>query len=281
MIINLNGRLVPEAAARISVLDRGFLYGDGLFESLRVARGQPFRLSQHLQRLRRGMAHLKLLAPWNDQELAQFARETVAANNLPEAVMRITLTRGVGPRGYSPKAANSPTLTMTLHPAQLIAPGELEHWKLHTAALRLPADYELAAYKTCNKLPQILARAEAEEHGADEALLLNTADFVTEGAASNIFWMNGASCGTPPLRAGALPGVTREIILELAAQRKWELIEQNLTRDQLYQQDAVFLTLSTIGVAAAVALDGQPLKLSPRVGQLHAAYWELVNRECR
>src|SRR5437879_212281 len=137
MFVFLNGQFVPEEEAVVSVFDRGFLYGDGLFETLRVAGGKPFCWAQHLQRLQRGADFLKLRLPFGAEELRAAAARLVQENQMPESLLRINLSRGVGPRGYSPKGADQPVLVMSLHPAPAI---DLEHppqWRLLTASLRL------------------------------------------------------------------------------------------------------------------------------------------------
>ncbi len=117
MITFLNGRFVPEAQALIPVNDRGFMYGDGLFETVRVVNGRPFRLAQHLERMTRGADFLKIKPPFAPRELQQFAEQLIEQNQMPEAVLRVTLTRGPGERGYTPNAEGRPTVVMTLHAA--------------------------------------------------------------------------------------------------------------------------------------------------------------------
>src|SRR3954452_8771677 len=228
MIVFLNGQFVPEEQAVVSVFDRGFLYGDGLFETLRVANGKPFRWEQHLLRLRRGAELLKIKMPYSPEELRRFVARLVEENQMPEALLRLTLTRGVGIRGYSPQRAVHPTFTMSLHPTPQPDPKSPVQWRLITSSIRLPAGEPLAHFKTCNKLPQILARAEADATGADEALLLNTDGFVVEGASSNLFWIKDDTICTPPLAAGVLPGVTRGVVLEICENLNLKMKETNI-----------------------------------------------------
>ena len=174
MIVFLNGRLVPETQAVVSVFDRSFLYGDGLFEVMRVCSGRPFRWAEHFDRFQRGAAFLKIQVPFAEGDLRKQALQLIERNGMPESLLRVTLSRGVGLRGYSPKGADSPALVMTLHPAPDADGQPVPRWRVMTASFRLPANEPLAQFKTCNKLPQILARAEADAAGADESLLLNT-----------------------------------------------------------------------------------------------------------
>ena len=279
MIVFLNGQFVPEEKAVVSVLDRGFLYGDGLFESIRVYGGIPFRWPQHLARLQRGAEFLNLRSPFSADELRQFADQLVTHNHLPEALLRLTLSRGIGPRGYSPRGADQPNLIMTLHPTPRVDRRNLACWKLVTASLRVPAKEKLNAFKTCNKLPQILARAEAEAQGADEALLLNTDGEVAEAASSNLFWIaNGAVC-TTPLESGILAGVTRSIVLELCASLGIPAREIAIKPEALRRADGLFLSLSTLGIVEVISLDDHNLECSPVTEQIRVGYDRLVRAE--
>src|SRR5215472_16973761 len=189
MVVFLNGEFVPEKDAVISVFDRSFLYGDGLFETMRVVQGRPFRWAEHMERLERGASFAGIRIPFAEASLRKFAEELIAKNQVPEALLRLTLSRGVGVRGYSPKGAEQPTIVMSLHEFLPVDPENPPGWRLITSSFRLPADEALAQFKTCNKLPQILARAEADAAGADEALLSNTEGHVVEASSSNLFWV--------------------------------------------------------------------------------------------
>lgn len=277
MLVFLNGQFVPEELAVVSVFDRSFLYGDGLFETLRVCRGKPFRWMQHLERLHHGAEFLGLRLPFADDALTRFAEELIAGNHLADGLLRITLSRGVGVRGYSPKGADRPVLVMSLHPLPPMA-APTRGWRLLTSSRRLPAGESLAQHKTTNKLAQILARAEADAVGADEALLLNTDGLVVEGASSNLFWVQSEVICTPPMTSGVLAGVTRAVVLELCRELALPAQESTVTPAELRQAEGVFLTLSSFGVMAAAELDGMPLAQSPRVEKLHRAYEELLAR---
>jgi aminodeoxychorismate lyase len=279
MIVFLNGRFVPEAQALVSVFDRSFLYGDGLFETMRVVRGKPFRWVQHLERLRNGADFLGIKIPFGCKALERFAAGLITQNSMPDALLRLTLSRGVGLRGYSPNGATTPALVMTLHPllgASTVASGG---WKLHTASFHLPAGERLAQFKTANKLAQVLARAEADAAGADEALLLNTDGFVVEGASSNLFWVEEGTICTPPLASGILAGVTRAVTVELCQQLALPLAERQITAGGLRAVAGVLVTLSSFGVVECGALDGVPLARSSLVQKLRLAYDELLLRE--
>ncbi|HKI70354.1 MAG TPA: aminotransferase class IV [Verrucomicrobiae bacterium] len=288
---------MPEEQAVVSVFDRSFLYGDGLFETMLVRNGKPFRWVQHLERLRRGADFLKIKLPFSAEELRDFAGKLVEKNSMPNALLRLTLSRGVGVRGYSPQGAEKPTLVMSLHPAALaLAPsfspagsggegarrageGIPLHWKLITSSHRLPANEPLAQFKTANKLAQILARAEADAAGADEALLISTDGYVAEATSSNLFWIEDGVVCTPPLASGILPGVTRTIVFEIGRSLGAAVQESNIAKAELIEAEAVFLTLSSMGVVEAIELDSKSLKQSPLVEKIQSAYTQLVEAE--
>ena len=194
---------------------------------------------------------------------------------MPDAILRLTLSRGVGLRGYSPRGADQPVLVMSLHPAPLADPLHPPQWRLITASFRLPAGEALAQYKTCNKLPQILARAEADAAGADEALLLNTDGLVAEAASSNLFWFDHDVVCTPPLQAGALAGVTRGVVLKLCAQLGFTTRAGGVRPEELRGAAGVFLTLSTFGAVEAVTLDGVELARAPHLEAIRTGYENL------
>jgi len=276
MIVFLNGRFVPEREAVISVNDRGFLYGDGLFETIRVCRSRAFRIAQHLARLAQGAETLKIKLPIPPQDLQRHAQDLISRNGNPEAVLRITLSRGPGERGYSPRGADQPTLVMTLHPAPALDPEQPHEWTLITSSNRIPAGDALAAFKTASKLVNVRARMEAEEQGANEALLLNTQGDAAETASANLFWICNRTIFTPALAAGILPGITRAVILEICARLGLSTNQQGIKPDALRLAEAIFLTQSALGVIAVTSLDGKPFTVPPVVHQIHRAYCELL-----
>ncbi|HXF10065.1 MAG TPA: aminotransferase class IV [Desulfuromonadaceae bacterium] len=263
----------------MSVFDRAFLLGDGLFETIRIFNSKPFRWQQHWDRLKHGADFLKIKLPLGQERLRRAALELIRKNRTPDALLRLTLSRGVGVRGYSPKGANRPTLVMSTHPAPPGGFKKAPTWTLVTSSLRLPADERLAGFKSCNKLPQIMARMEADAVRADEALLLNTDGFVVEGAASNLFWIKNGTILTSPLASGILPGVTRAVALELCRTLKVPVRQKNVRRQELLKADGVFLSLSSWGIVEANRLDGKKLKRSPLTRQIAKAYNDLLANE--
>ncbi|HMO66026.1 MAG TPA: aminotransferase class IV, partial [Verrucomicrobiota bacterium] len=171
MEVFLNGDFVPADAARVSVFDRSFLYGDGLFETIRCHDGLPFAWAWHLDRLHAGAEFLRLRLPFGDEALLEAALELLRRNGLADAMLRLHVSRGVGRRGYSPTGAGEPGVVITTHPAPEVSPEQPLRWRLVTAPFRVAAGDPLAPFKTSSRLLNVLARQRAEEAGADEALI--------------------------------------------------------------------------------------------------------------
>ena len=279
MITFINRRFVPLEQAVISVFDRGFLYGDGLFEAIHFRNGRPFRWDAHLERLQAGLDYLMLKCPYSSSELRDFATRLINENRMPDCLLRLNVSRGPSARrGSSPLGANTPTVVMALHPAPP-KPTELPRWRVMTSTVRLPAADPLANIKTCNKLLQVLARAEADAAGADDIILLNTDGFVAEGSSSNVFWIKNGAASTPPLTHGILPGVTRSVIFELCKQIGLPVCEGNITSQQLSESEGVFLSLTSFGVVECESLDAKPLQTSALVTKLFHQYNSLFEKE--
>lgn len=267
---------MPEAQAVVSIHDRGFMYGDGLFETMPVVNGRPFCLAQHLERMARGADFLKIKCPFTAQELATFAKQLIEKNQVPDAILRVTLTRGPGERGYTPRAGGRSTVAMTLHPAPTLDPPP--QWNLVTSSYRIPAADPLASFKTLNKLTHIMARSEVVEKGADEALLLNTNGEVAEAASGNVFWVARNRVCTVPAGCGALPGITRAVVLEICPALGLPTDERVIKPVALRNAEGIFITQSALGIVPVVAFDGEAVASSPLVAQLRHAYCERLSR---
>lgn len=276
----LDGQFVPAESAVVSVFDRGFMYGDGLFETLRVSNGVPFQWGLHWDRWAAGLEALGFPPVLERGPLRAAAVELARMNAIPEGVLRVAVSRGVGPRGYSPKGADRPTLVMSLSPFPCLPP-RLLRWRLHTARSVHLSSALLNSFKTANRLPQILARMEAEQAGADEALVCDHGGQVAEAASGNVFWLQGNALHTPPLTLGALPGVARATVLTLATHLSLEVRESVIDPLALRAADGVFLSLSTHGVIEAVELDGHPLRCNEFVDRLWRSWERLVDQETR
>lgn len=279
MVVFLNGQFVPEQEATVPVTDRGFLYGDSLFETLRVFRGRPFRLAQHLERMARGAEYLGIKLPHPARQIQRFVEELIAKNSLPDAVLRVTLTRGSGERGYTPGDEHTPTLLITMHPAPPINPEQPALCSLVTSTHRVPATDALSSFKTGSKLLQVMARVEAKAKGADEALLLNSNGEVAEAAGANLFWIYREKVCTIPTGRGVLPGITRAVVLEICQNLNLPTNKRVIKRSALQECDALFLTQSVLGVVVVASLDGEPVPQSPIVEQLHRTYCEMLAKE--
>ena len=278
MFVFLNGAFVAESEAKVSIMDRGFLYGDGLFETLRVYRGAPFRWNAHLRRLHHGLGELGVTAPLKDAELRDAADELIARNNAAESILRIQITRGPGRRGYASAGAVQPTIVMTTHPAPPVSPSP-PLWTLIASQFRVQSGNRLNCTKSSNKLINVLAKDEAAQKGADESLLLNERDEVVESTSANVFWIKGDAVCTPPLSSGALPGVTRDVVMEICESLQISLREQDGKLAAFHAADGVFLTLSSWEVVEASSIDGASLNRSQLPGRLFAAYRDVVDRE--
>jgi branched-chain amino acid aminotransferase len=249
-------QITDDHRAEIDLTDRGLTLGDGLFETLLIVGGKPFRLDDHLDRMLASAEVLRL--PISRAEI------TVPINDLAEraprgaAVIRITVTRGSGPRGLRLPPHPQPTIFATAAPWQ-IEPA-LRSARLATASIRRNRHSPLSRLKTLAYLDNILALQEALERGADDALILNTDDHVACASTANLFVIRGADLLTPPLHDGVLAGVTRKLVLQFGATLGLNAREASIGVDDLHAADAVFLTNSVSLVTLVTALDGAPLK---------------------
>jgi aminodeoxychorismate lyase len=255
----VNGQYIPSDRPALPVNDRSFMYGDGLFETIRITNGQPFLWHEHLDRLRRGAEFLKIPIPAAFTEIEEATRHLLAQNDTPEGMVRIHLSRGAGERGYGLPKTPQPTLVITTHKALHAAPRGLN---VITSTIRVLADDALAHYKTANRLPNILARLQADDAGGDEALLLNNRGEIAEATAANVFVLRSRELITPPLASGALAGTTRAFILKIAPQFGIAAIEAPLTVEDLLKSDGVYLTSAHWLIAPVVSLDGTALRSS-------------------
>jgi aminodeoxychorismate lyase len=272
MIVFLNGHFLPETEAVISINDRGFLLGDGLFETVRVSGGKPFRFAQHLERLTRGADFLKIKLPFTPKELEKKSTQLIEENKMSDAILRLTLTRGTGERGYTPGNENKPTLAMTLH----TTPETPVEWNLITSSFHIPASDPISSFKTTSKILHVLARAEAKEKGADEALLVNTNGEVAETASGNLFWIYHDQICTVPTGRGVLPGVTRAVVLEICQSLGLQTNKCVIKPEALRNSEGIFVTQSALGIIPVSVFDGKTVKPSPLVDPIAQAYNEML-----
>jgi branched-chain amino acid aminotransferase len=268
MICWLGGRLTDGSAASISIDDPGFLVGDGVFETALLRNGGFFRLREHLLRFAASAASLRIAAP-DTQTLDRIVRDVVRANQLRDAAIRITLTRGV----------RTPVLLVTARPPDSEWLRRARRgWRIITAATRRPSVAAVPAQlKALGRTWGLLARLEAADAGADDALLLNDAGFVCEGPAWNVFWRIGSVLHTPTLDAGVLAGVTRSTLLDLAPALGFTVQEGLFDRASLDAADEIFASMTSVGVVSIREIDHRVMPaLTPAADAFLPRYDDLV-----
>lgn len=250
MKVWLHNKIVPESRAQVSVLDRGFLYGDGVYEAVRVYQGKIFRAEQHWKRLAGSLKSIHMKIPWSHSYLTAACLATAKANGMPEALARVTISRGVGEIGYDPRSAKKPTLTVIAVPIRQDLPRLWESGvKIAIVKIRRNPMRSLSpAIKHTNSLNGILAKIEALKTGAFEGVFLNLEGFVAEGTISNIFMVKRGVVKTPSLNCGILDGVTRRSVIELARKNGIKVLETRIPLKELLAADEVFLTSTTMEV---------------------------------
>lgn len=267
----------------MSVLDTGFTYGDSVYETMRTYGGRPFRLDRHLQRLRASAGRLGIAVPIGDEVLRRWAAELLARAANPESYLRITVSRGRGELSYNFDRVEGPTVVMVVKPFPAYPEAAYsEGVDVIVSSVRRNHPQALdPAIKASNLLNNILAIREAQARGAAEALLLNHAGFLAEGASTNVFLVRAGVVTTPPLDAGILAGITREIVLEVGRRLGLPLREEPVPAEALRAADEAFLTSSTREVMPIRTVDGQPVgtgKPGPLTRRLLAAFREEVAR---
>lgn len=281
----IDGRIRSATEARVSVLDHGLLYGDGVFEGIRFYHGRPFRLGEHLQRLDDSARAIALAVPLERDELEQAVAETVAAFPQEAGYLRLVVTRGPGPLGLDPAPCHRPTLFIVAHGLALVSDEARGRGiRLVTASTRrLGSDGIDPRIKSLNYLNNILARIEANAAGADEALLLNAAGRIAEGSADNVFAVCRDGLVTPPVSEGALDGVTRRLVIELATAAGMAVIERPMATYDLYTARECFLTGTGAELIPVAEVDGRPLpeRPGPVFRDLHRRFRQIIEEETR
>jgi len=261
----LNGRLRPEREAVIPVMDHGLLYGDGVFEGIRFYHRRPFRLAAHLQRLMDSCTAIRLTLPYSRERLTEAVDEIIGTFPGENGYLRLMVTRGTGPMGLDPAGCTRPNVILIATRLEMVHPNlRREGIRLIIAATRrLPADGLDPRIKSLNYLNHILARMEATRAGAQEAVLLNGLGRVTEGSAENLFIVRDGALATPRPVDGALAGITRGLVLELASELDIPAREAPLTPYDLYTADECFLTGTGAELIPVREVDGRPLRHCP------------------
>jgi len=272
-LIYLDGQIVPESQAKISVFDHGVLYGDGVFEGIRFYNGRVFRLEQHIRRLYDCAKALLLNVPLTPGEMIKATCDTVRANGLRDGYIRLVITRGVGPMGLNPYKCPKPSVFIIAASIQLYTEeAYLNGLTMATVATRRPShDILSPQVKSLNYLNNVMAKVEAIQAGAEEGLMLNDVGLVAECTGDNIFIVRDGVISTPPLTAGALGGITRGAVIDIARELGIPLRERDFSRHDVFTADECFLTGTAAEVIAAVKLDqrvigtGKPGEITQRV----------------
>ena len=261
MKIYIDGAFYADNEAKISVFDHGLLYGDGVFEGIRFYNGRVFRLKEHLDRLYDSARAICLTVPLTQDEMTRAVLESIRQNQLRDGYIRLVVTRGVGDLGLNPKLCRKATViiiaaNITLYPAELYQKG----LEVITCATRRVSPSALSpAVKSLNYLNNVMAKIEAMQAGAGEGLMLNDQGYVAECTGDNIFVIKNGAISTPPISAGALRGITRQVVIDIAAEFGMPVSEENMTRYELYIADEIFLTGTAAEVIPVVKLDSRAI----------------------
>jgi branched-chain amino acid aminotransferase len=284
-MVNVNGRISHEHEAVISVFDHGFLYGEGIYETLRTYSGRLFRFDRHARRLRNSARMIELVIPFTDDELARHNSDTIAATKLngKEAYVRVLVTRGVGELTYDLKAMPKPSWVIIVK-ALVEPPIHIYEHGCKVALVDIVRNHPGSVnpmIKSNNLMNQALAAQEAFEQGAFDGVMRNFRGELTECATSNLFIVRNDVVLTPPLECGVLPGITRELIFEVGRNVGVEVREQILRDDDLFNAEEAFLTSTTRELVPIVAVNQQPIgsgKPGATSCKLLKAFRELARR---
>ncbi len=257
----LNTGLVDEAEARISVFDHGLLYGDGVFEGIRVYSGRVFEQDAHIKRLFESARAIRLDMPMTKEELVGAVETTVRANGIVDGYIRLIVTRGVGSLGLNPFTCERGQLIIIASTIQLY-PEELYETGMKVVSATTVRNHPLAIppqVKSLNYLNNILAKIEALDSDVPEAIMYNHEGYVAEATGDNVFMVRNGAVYAPPVEAGSLEGITRAVVIRLARGQGIEVVEKNLTRYDLYVCDELFLTGTAAEVIGVVQIDGRTI----------------------
>lgn len=283
MLIYLDGEFVPKERATVSVFDHGLLYGDGVFEGIRAYNGRVFRLDEHLRRLHDSARAIRLTIPLSVGEIEEVVLDTLRKNHIRDGYVRLVVTRGVGDLGLNPERCPKATVfciadTIALYPPRYYDEG----LTVVTAATRRNAPDALnPRIKSLNYLNNILAILDGQAAGAQEVIMLSQEGYVVECSGDNIFLVRGDRLVTPPIHAGALDGITRAAVIELAHEMGVPIQETVFTLYDVYTADECFLTGTAAEVVSVVTADGRQIgdgKPGAMTGKLREAFRELTRR---
>lgn len=268
-MIYLNNKLVSESKAKVSVFDHGFLYGDGIYETLRAYNRVVFKIDEHIERLFRSASMISLKIPQSADEIKRAVYKTIMANGQNDAyIIRISISRGTGTIGLDPELCPKPTFVIISRPFKEY-PKEYYEKGVKIAIVNVRRNFKGALnpqIKSLNFLNNILAKIESKNKGAYEAIMLNHRGYIAEGTITNIFFVNNNILCTPSLDVGILDGITRRIILDLAKGLKIKTKEGKFTRRYLYNAQEVFISNTTMEVMPVTEIDN--IKIGTKVGKI-------------
>jgi len=259
--IYINGQIVPQEDAKISVFDHGLLYGDGVFEGIRAYHGKIFTLDEHLDRLYDSATAISLKIPITKAEMAEAIKQTMKANNLSDSYIRLVVTRGVGKLGLDPNKCATPQIIIIADTIELYSKALYEKGLDIVTVTTIRNHFSALdpKIKSLNYLNNILAKIESIQSGAGEALMLNKDGYVAECAGDNIFIFKNNILLTPPSSAGILVGITRNVVMKLAAEMGVQVREELMTRYDLYIAEECFLTGTAAEIIPVVKIDGRTI----------------------
>jgi len=286
MRVYLNNKFVDEEKAVVSVFDHGFLYGDGVFETLRAYQGRFFRLDEHLRRLKVSAQGLEISIPHTFPVLRQLLHDTLLVNHLKNALLRIYISRGYGPIGLDPDLCRKPTTVIIPRVFNGYNSRQYHHGlKIAIVSVRrTPRAVLNPQIKSANFLNNVLAKIQSKRKRADEGLMLTVDGYLAEGSISNLFIVRGERLYTPMVDLGILEGITRRFVIALAKRSDIPVKETRLRPSDLYKADECFLTSTSMEIMPVSKADGITIsygKPGPITRLLHEAYQEQVRLECR
>ena len=281
MKIFIDGKYFDQKNAKISVFDHGLLYGDGVFEGIRAYNGRVFKLKEHIDRLFYSAKAILLTIPMSHAEMIKAVVDTCRRNKIRDGYIRLVVTRGVGTLGLNPNKCKEPSVIIIADKIQVYPPSMYQRGMdiVTVATTRNLHSAINPAIKSLNYLNNILAKIEANNAGVEEAIMLNAEGFVSECTADNIFIVKGNQLMTPPLSAGALYGITRGVVMDLARENGMAVTEPNLTRYDLFIADECFLTGTGAELIPVVKIDGRVIgagKPGPATKDLVTRYHALT-----
>ncbi len=281
MKVYIDGQYYDERNAKVSVFDHGLLYGDGIFEGIRAYNGRVFKLKEHIDRLFCSARAILLSVPISHAEMMRAVVATCRRNKVRDGYIRLVVTRGRGTLGLNPNRCQEPSVIIIADKIQLY-PAELYQNGLEIVTVPTTRNLHSAlnpAIKSLNYLNNVLAKIEANNAGCEEAIMLNAEGFVAECTGDNIFIVKDGRLQTPPLSAGALYGITRQTVMQLAQDEGVPVSEPNLTRYDLFNADECFLTGTGAEIIPVVKIDGRPIgsgKPGPVTAKLVQQYHSLT-----